>query len=187
MARLNRTVAYVAAILLIAVGLAYGIGQLALPGPYTLTASSGEQFTFTKLSPIDELVNGALALVVVLLGVLLLAAELLGPPWVTRLQVKTAAGGAATVTKTMVETRLKDVLQSVPGVSDAKPSVHVHRSKVNVDAVLHVANGTSVAGVSEAALAIVRHTLGEELGQTPGEISVTVESTTLPRRPSPAS
>ena len=174
MTRLNRAAAYILAIALVVAGLLLGLGQFALPGPYTLTAYNGQQFIFSHLAGTDELLNGIIGGVLALLGIFLLAAELLGPPTRQHLPLQGLSGATASVDRQSVEERLASVLQHVSGVQQARLRVRHQGKAVDVDAHLVAHPEQPVPTLCEQAQALIGHTLEHDLGLLPGDVQIRV-------------
>jgi hypothetical protein len=174
MERVNRAAAFVLALLLLAGGALLAAAAWEFPGPYTVTALDGQQFSFSPLTLSDKLVVSAIALVPFLLGLFLFATELLGPPARQHFPLRGLEHGEATVERQSVQDRLAGVLRQIPGVEEALPRARLDRDAVSVEAVLVIDPTAPVPALCEQAHSLIAHTLEHDLGLQPGVVQLRV-------------
>jgi hypothetical protein len=182
MVAFNRLTAYILAALLLIGGVLLIAFVILLPGPYSLTAFDGEQFSFTPLSVPDKLGTSVVGVVLLLAGGFLLAMEVLGPPTRQLLPVRTTKSNQAAISRQSVEQRLAAVLEQIPGVVQAVPHIHVARSGTAVDAHLLTDAAVAVPPLCEQAHALMSSTLEHDLGLQPGVLRVYVRHPVHPDR-----
>jgi hypothetical protein len=174
MTAFNRLTAFVLAGLLLLGGSSLITAVVYFPGPYSVTAFDGEQFSFNPLGVPDKLLTGGIGGVLLLAGLLLAALELLGPPSREQLPVRGVEHAEASIARQSVEQRLADLLESLPGVMQATPRVHFERSGTAVDANMLTDPGVAVAPLCKQAQATIAYALEHDLGLQPGPVRVHV-------------
>ena len=176
MATVNRAAAFVLALLLLVGGLGLIVAVFWLPGPYSVTASDGQQFSFSPLAVGDKVLGAVIGAALALAGGFLLALEFLGPPLREHLPVATApaTAGAATIARDSVQQRLAAVLEGIPGVEQAAPRVRRERGGTAVEARLTADPDAPVPPLCDQALAAIEQTLSQDLGLAPGPVRVDV-------------
>lgn len=172
MAVFHRVTTYVLASLLLIGGGALVAFVGALPGPYSVTAFDGQQFSFAPLSAFDKLATGVIGLLILLAGVFLLAFELLGPPTRQHVPLHTSENRRAVIARQSVEQRLAAVLEGISGVLQATPHVHVGRAGVAVDAYLLTDPIAPAPALCEQANALLVSTLEHDFGLRAGLLRV---------------
>jgi len=180
MVAFQRVTAYLLATLLLLGGALLIAFVILLPGPYSVTAFDGEQFSFSPLSVLDKVGTSVVGVVLLLAGVFWLAMEALGPPARQQLPVRTAKSSQATISRQSVERRLATALEQIPGVLQAVPQIHHDRSGTAVDAHLLTDAAVAVPPLCEQAHAIIESTLEHDLGLQPGLLRVYVRHAAHP-------
>lgn len=174
MAAFHRLTAFVLAGLLLLGGASLITAVVYFPGPYSVTAFDGEQFSFSPLAVTDKLLTGGIGGTILLAGLLLAAVELLGPPSRQQLPISGVEHADASIARQSVEQRLADILESLPGVMQATPRVHFERRGTAVDAHLLTDPTVVVATLCKQAQATIAYTLEHDLGLQPGPLRVRV-------------
>lgn len=180
MVAFHRLTAYLLGTLLLIAGALLIAFVILLPGPYSLTAFDGEQFSFSPLSVLDKLGTSIVGVLLILAGVFWLAMETLGPPARQHLPVRTAKRSQAAISRQSVEQRLATALEQIPGVVQAAPQIHHDRSGTAVDAHLLTDAAVAVPALCEQAHAIMASTLEHDLGLQPGLLRVYVRHPVRP-------
>jgi len=186
----NQIAAYVLAFVLLAAGAFLISVVLVLPGPYTVTATDGQQFSFTALTTLEQLVAGAGGLTLFLAGLFLLALELLGPPVRQQLPLQTPGAGKSSVARASVEERLTAVLSGIAGVRQTALRVRLAAAGVAVDVDLMSDADVPLPLLCQQAQEGIARTLEHDLGLLPGDLRVRVRLAprTIPdSAPAPAS
>jgi hypothetical protein len=174
MVAFHRLTAYLLAALLLIGGALLIAFVVLLPGPYSLTAFDGQQFSFSPLTVLDKLGTILVGVLLLLVGVFWLAMEALGPPARQHLPVRTAKGSQAAISRQSVEQRLATALEQIPGVVQAVPRIRHDRSGTAVDAHLLTDAAVAVPALCEQAHALLVSTLEHDLGMQPGLLRVYV-------------
>lgn len=174
MRAVNQVTTYILALLLLVGGGLLVAAVVVFPGPYTVTAADGEQFSFTALTVLEKLLTSGVGVAIFLAGLFLLALELLGPPLRQQLPLATPGGAQASVARASVEERLAALLQRIPGVQKASVRVRPARGGLAVAMDLTADADLTLPPLCEQADALIAQTLKQDLGLHPGETRVRV-------------
>jgi hypothetical protein len=175
MEQLNRWLGVVFGLLLLCSGLIIALGALLVAGPYTITLSTGEQWNLSRLAPSDQIVALVIGVPILLLGTLLCALELLGPPRQRRFTVSKDAQGRVEIETASVTDRLKADLMHVPQLINVEPKVLQGPAGIDVQLGMTVAQNANVPSVVDSAVAAARATLEQELGLRVKAVHSTVQ------------
>lgn len=160
----NRVIALIFGFLILAVGVGTGLVTLLAAGPYSMTLSTGEQWTISRLAPFDQLVGVVLGVLVALVGLVLCAIEILGPPRQELLLVSRVQGHKVGLEASLVRQRVHDDVMAVPGVLDVAPSISQTRRGARLLLRLAVAPAAAVPSIVEQSVGVARTSLEEGMG-----------------------
>lgn len=176
MQRLNFILAVVLALLLIGCSVGAVAFFLSLPGPYLITAYNGLEFRFSPLTTTDKLLAAVFFLIVFILGLFLLALELLGPPRSYRLMLSADESIEAWTPVPNTEAYLECLLGELEGISQAHVAITAtHASKqLDVRAAITVYPHAPLPALVNQSKQRIKLVVEQELGLTVGVMDFTV-------------
>jgi len=176
----NRVIAMIFGLVILALGVGTALVTMLAAGPYSMTLSTGEQWTVSRLAPSDQLVGVVLGILVALVGIVLCAIEVLGPPRQHVLLATRVKGQQVGLEVSLVRQRVHDDVKAVPGVLDVAAAISQARRGVRLVLRLTVAPSATVPVIVEQAVGIARESMEVGMG-------LKVDSVRAIVRPEPAS
>lgn len=160
----NRAVALLFGFLVLATGVGIGLVTTLAAGPYSMALSTGDQWTISRLTPSDQLVGVILGVLVALIGLVLCALEILGPPREEILLATRVQGHRVALEGRLVRQRVQEDVMAVPGVLDVGASLGQSRRGVRLVLRIAVASSASVPSIVEQAVGAARTGLETGMG-----------------------
>lgn len=160
----NRIVALLFGVLVLAIGVGIALVTMLAAGPYSMALSSGDQWTISRLTPSDQLVGVILGVLVALVGLVLSAIEILGPPRQELLLATRVQGHSVALEVPLVRQRIHDDVMAVPGVLDVAASLAQTRRGVRLALRIALPASASVPSIVEQAVGVARDSLEAGMG-----------------------
>ena len=186
MDRLNQILAALFGAVVLACGVAVSLGALFVAGPYSLTLSTGEQWTVYRLSPTDQTIGVILGLVLGLLGLFVCALIMLGSPRAARLIIRRQGPNRIAIETAAAMRQVQDAVEMVDGVVQVDVRLLAGRRAVTLMLNVLLDPAAQVSTVSATAEQCARDVLEQNVGLPVRAVSTTVRYRGGSERATPA-